>query len=131
MRLPTVLCTLVLLACFTARAAEPSLVAAAVEELSGCRPQALAMQAYAAEPSGVGVGLVLDEHLLTDASRDKDYNGGGELTLSGESAGVLGRVLDRALGFVDRKSCEMSGWHGLAGQSAHAFAAGCWSSRRM
>jgi hypothetical protein len=67
---------------------------------------------------------VLDEHLLTDASRDQDYNGGGEVTLSGRSADLLGRILDRALGFVDRQSCEATGWDGLEGQAARAFAAG-------
>jgi hypothetical protein len=35
------------------------------------------------EPTGVGAGLVLDKHLLTDGSRDQDYNGAGELTFSG------------------------------------------------
>jgi hypothetical protein len=38
------------------------------------------------EPSGVGAGIVLDEHLLTHGSRDQDYNGGGEFTFSGEHA---------------------------------------------
>ena len=76
------------------------------------------------EPSAVGAGLVLDEHLLTNGSRDRDYSGGGELTLSGQRAGVLGRLLDGALGFVDLKTCPggrfaESGW-----TSAHAFAAG-------
>ena len=43
-----------------------------------------AQNSSAPEHAGVGIGIVLDEHLLTDASRDHDYNGGGEVTLSGE-----------------------------------------------
>lgn len=77
-----------------------------------------------AEPAGIGAGFVLDEHLLTDASRDQDYNGGGEVTQSGRSPGLIGRSLDRALGFVDQRSCRAAGLTGLEGQSAHAFAAG-------
>jgi hypothetical protein len=124
MRFPIALYTLPLLACLAAHAAEPSVVAVTAREPVRCHPPPPTMQAYSAEPAGVGAGLVLDEHLLTDASRDQDYNGGGELTLSGKSSGVLGRTLDRALGFVDGKSCEMIGWDGLAGHSTHAFAAG-------
>ena len=78
----------------------------------------------ASEPAGVGAGLVLDEHLLTDGSRDQDYNGGGEVTLSGRRAGLPGRLLDRALGFLDRGSCRAAGFGVLDGQAAHAFAAG-------
>lgn len=82
------------------------------------------MQPEASDPAGVGAGLVLDEHLLTDASRDEDYNGGGEVTLSGPRAGIVGRMLDRALGFVDRKSCGVTGLPALGDHAAHAFAAG-------
>ncbi len=124
MRLLSALYSLSLLVCLTARAAEPSVVAATAREPALCHPPPPTMQTYSAEPAGLGAGLVLDEHLLTDASRDQDYNGGGELTLSGKSSGVLGRTLDRALGVVDGKSCEMSGWDGLAAHSTHAFAAG-------
>jgi Outer membrane protein LpxR len=77
-----------------------------------------------AEPAGIGAGLVLDEHVLTDASRDQDYNGGGEVTQSGRSSGIVGRPLDQALRFVDRESCRLAGLAGLEGRSAHAFAAG-------
>ena len=31
-------------------------------------------------PAVVGAGIVFDEHLVTDAARDQDYNGGGEIT---------------------------------------------------
>src|SRR5271166_5836533 len=57
------------------------------------------------EPIGVGAGIVLDEHLLTNGSRDEDYNGGGELTFSGKRGGPIGRALDQALGFVDKTLC--------------------------
>ena len=83
-----------------------------------------------AEPAGIGAGFVLDEHLLTDASRDQDYNGGGEITQSGRSPAFIGRGLDRALGFVDQSSCKvarlarLAGQAGMEGRPAHAFAAG-------
>jgi hypothetical protein len=76
------------------------------------------------EATGVGAGLVLDEHLLTDGARDQDYNGGGEVTFSGRRAGFIGRTLDRALGFVDCKAFELSRLGGLQGRSGHAFAVG-------
>ena len=76
------------------------------------------------EPSGVGAGVVLDEHLLTNGSRDQDYNGGGELTFSGEHTGPIGRVLDRALGFVDDKTCPTSRFAAPGWQLEHAFALG-------
>ena len=82
------------------------------------------MQPDAADPAGVGAGLVLDEHLLTDASRDQDYNGGGEVTLSGPRARVVPRMLDRALGFVDRRSCGLTGLPALQDYASHALAAG-------
>lgn len=76
------------------------------------------------EPAGVGAGLVLDEHLLTNGARDQDYNGGGELTLSGRHAGPPA-WLDRALGLIDLSTCPSTrfarpGWW----TSTHAFAAG-------
>jgi len=81
-------------------------------------------QVTPSEPFGVGVGLVLDEHLLTNGARDEDYNGGGELTLSGERAGPIGRLLDRALGFIDAKTCPRSRFATPGWESGHAFAAG-------
>ena len=76
------------------------------------------------EPSGVGAGVVLDEHLLTNGSRDQDYNGGGELTFSGERTGPIGRVLDRVLGFVDDKTCPAGRFAAPGWQLEHAFALG-------
>jgi hypothetical protein len=76
------------------------------------------------EPSGVGAGIVLDEHLLTNGSRDQDYNGGGEFTFSGEHTGPIGRVLDRALGFIDEKTCPASRFAAPGWQLGHAFALG-------
>lgn len=99
------------------------MVGGASPGLNACDAPAQAMQ-QPAEPRGVGAGLVLDEHVLTDASRDQDYNGGGEVTQSGTSPGATGRALDRALGFVDERSCKATGLAGLQGQSTHAFAAG-------
>ncbi len=76
------------------------------------------------EPTGVGAGIVLDEHLLTNGSRDQDYNGGGELTFSGERGGFIGRTLDRALGFVDNKICPRDRFAAPGWQTGHAFAVG-------
>jgi hypothetical protein len=76
------------------------------------------------EPTGVGAGLVLDEHLLTNASRDQDYNGGGELTFSGEHTGFIGHALDHALRFIDEKTCPTSRFAAPGWQVGHAFAVG-------
>jgi hypothetical protein len=77
------------------------------------------------ETAGLGVAIVLDEHLLTNATRDQDYNGGGEVTLSGDArGGFLGRGLDRALGLIDELSCPASRFAMQGWQSAHAFASG-------
>ena len=76
------------------------------------------------EPTGVGAGIVLDEHLLTNGSRDQDYNGGGELTFSGERGGSIGRTLDRALGFVDNTICPRDRFAAPGWQTGHAFAVG-------
>jgi hypothetical protein len=75
-------------------------------------------------PAGVGAGVVFDEHLLTDARRDEDYNGGGEITFSGRSGGPIGRALDRALGAVDEELCPAGRFKGPGWESAYAFAAG-------
>lgn len=77
-----------------------------------------------AEPSGLGAGIVLDEHLLTDASADADYNGGGEITFSGRHTGPLGRLLDRALGLIDGETCRAAHLSGRKWRVTHAFAAG-------
>ena len=76
------------------------------------------------DPSGVGGGIVLDEHLLTNASKDQDYNGGGEVTFSGDRMGPIGRVLDRALGFIDEKTCPTGRFAAPGWQVGHAFAVG-------
>lgn len=128
MRVTTAFRVAATLACFLAGC----LAAHAQEQFTGhraaidgnaCAPAAEPTQ-QPAEPAGIGAGFVLDEHVLTDASRDQDYNGGGEVTQSGRSPGFIGRGLDRALGFVDRRSCKVAGLAGVQGLSAHAFAAG-------
>jgi hypothetical protein len=76
------------------------------------------------EPSGIGAGVVLDEHLLTNGSRDQDYNGGANSRSPGARTGPIGRVLDRALGFVDGKTCPTSRFAAPGWQVGHAFALG-------
>ena len=76
------------------------------------------------EPVGVGAGVVLDEHLFTNGSRDQDYNGGGELTLSGERSDPIGRGLDRVLSFIDEQTCPRNRFTAPGWQTGHAFAAG-------
>ena len=124
MRSAVAFCALLILACWSnahaqERVAEPG----GGSDGNACAPREQ-LAGQPTEPVGIGAGLVLDEHLLTDASRDQDYNGGGEVTQSGRSPGFIGRALDRALGFVDRGSCKVAGLGGLEGQSSHAFAAG-------
>jgi hypothetical protein len=67
---------------------------------------------------------VFDEHMLTDAARDQDYNGGGEVTFSGSSGGPIGRALDRALGAVDGRLCPRGRFSAAGWESAYAFSAG-------
>jgi hypothetical protein len=77
-----------------------------------CRPEA----------DDVGGSIVLDEHLLTDPRRDRDYSGGGEITFSGEKALKYGHWLDQFLQDVDDPiGIDLPGskW-----RAAHAFAAG-------
>ncbi len=113
----------VLFAALTTAHAGTSASAPGHQARNGClRPRSPA--STAAEPSGVGIGIVLDEHLLTDGSRDQDYNGGGEMTLSGERADPLGRALDRALGILDREACRGARFAGGPWRVTHAFAAG-------
>lgn len=113
----------ILTCCVIAHAQEQSATGRAARDGNACTPTEQAAQ-QDPEPAGLGAGFVLDEHVLTDASRDQDYNGGGEVTQSGRSPGFIGRGLDRALGFVDQRSCRLGHLAGLDGQSAHAFAAG-------
>lgn len=109
--------------CLAARAQEQSVASRTASDSRSCANSGQAT-AQRAEPAGLGAGFVLDEHLLTDAARDQDYNGGGEVTRSGRSRGFIGRGLDRALGFVDGGTCIAAGLTGLQGQPKHAFAAG-------
>lgn len=114
----------VLACCLTAHAGELPAGLGAGPERNACGAGARTPQpSYAPEPAGVGAGVVLDEHLLTDASRDQDYNGGGEVTLSGGRGGILWHLLDRGLGVADRAGCK-AGLSGLNGPAAHAVAAG-------
>ncbi|HEX3842941.1 MAG TPA: lipid A deacylase LpxR family protein [Steroidobacteraceae bacterium] len=124
MRAATASCAIAILACcLSAHAQEQSATASAGANGNACAAgEQVADQP--AEPAGIGAGLVLDEHLLTDASRDQDYNGGGEVTQSGPSSGIIGRGLDRALGLIDQRGCKVAGLTRLEGQAAHAFAAG-------
>jgi len=125
MRLAISLCAPLLLACcLTVPAQERSTAVGAGAATEGNACASMVQVDQPPEPAGIGAGFVLDEHVLTDASRDQDYNGGGEVTQSGRSPGFIGRGLDRALGFVDRRSCEAARLRGLDGRSAHAFAAG-------
>ncbi len=67
---------------------------------------------------------MFDEHVLTDGSRDEDYDGGGEVTLSGQRGGVIGRALDRALGFIDGATCPGTRFANGDWEVGHAFASG-------
>jgi hypothetical protein len=113
----------ILACCLTAQGQERSAAASGGADSNACVPAQRATN-QPAEPAGIGAGLVVDEHVLTDASRDRDYNGGGEVTQSGRSPRFVGRALDRALGLVDYGGCKVAGLAGLEGQSGHAFAAG-------
>jgi len=81
-------------------------------------------QPPAEEPAALGGGLVFDEHVLIHGSADQDYDGGGEVTLSGQRGGVLGRSLDKALDFMDEKICAPGRDNDSDWSVAHAFAAG-------
>jgi hypothetical protein len=72
----------------------------------------------------LGGGIVFDEHVLTNGTRDEDYAGGGEITLSGLRGGIVGRALDRALGFIDGATCPRTRFAGADWAVGHAFAAG-------
>jgi hypothetical protein len=87
-------------------------------------PTACAPADDSAQSSAVSGALVLDEHLLTDGSKDRDYDGGGELTFSGSRGGIPGRALDAVLGSLDRAVCVGSGLGRSDSPPTHAFAAG-------
>lgn len=122
----TLLTSLLLLAAplGIARAADTAATEAGGDARLTCTHVTRPDTASAASPAGVGAGIVFDEHLLTDAARDEDYNGGGEITFSGESGGPIGRALDRALGFVDGRLCPSDRFSAPGWGSAYAFAAG-------
>jgi Uncharacterized protein conserved in bacteria (DUF2219) len=106
------------------QAAELSSSAESGETRSACSRAITGVEQVApSEPAGVGVGIVLDEHLLTDGSRDQDYNGGGEVTLSGQHAGPPG-WLDQALASLDLVTCPSTRFARSEWGSSHAFAAG-------
>jgi Uncharacterized protein conserved in bacteria (DUF2219) len=108
-----------------AQADEPSSVPVESATHAACAPATgLYDEASAKEPSGLGAGLVFDEHVLTNGSHDQDYDGGGEVTLSGERSGALGRTLDKALGFIDEAICPRTPAGTSDWQTAHAFALG-------
>lgn len=116
------LCALILGACSERVSA---LDASGTQRPASCLPLAgPATDASTAEPGGVGAGIVFDEHLLTDGTKDEDYDGGGEVTFSGKRGGPIGRALDRALGFVDDKLCPPGRFSARDWESAYAFATG-------
>ena len=117
---------LVLIGCSQlAHADEPSSIPAESTTHGACAPEAGPYEdAPAKEPGGLGASLVFDEHILTNGSRDQDYDGGGEVTFSGERSGALGRTLDRLLGFIDEAICPRTPVGTSDWRTAHAFAVG-------
>jgi hypothetical protein len=92
---------------------------------ASCSPTTpTANQPSESEPGALGGGIVFDEHVLTDGSRDEDYDGGGEVTLSGQRGGLVGRALDRALGFIDGATCPRTRFENGDWEVGHAFASG-------
>ena len=125
MRLAVFMCAMLLLVCARQGSADELSVSLDRSGPSACQRATAGVEEVTpseSEPSGLGAGIVLDEHLLTDGSRDQDYNGGGELTFSGEHTGPIARVLDRALGFIDEKTCPTSRFAAPGWQLGHAFA---------
>jgi hypothetical protein len=114
--------TLLLLA-RAAGASEATSESAAGDPSACSRTTAGVEEVTPSEPTGVGAGLVLDEHMLTDGARDQDYNGGGELTFSGRYPGPPA-WLDRALEVVDLDTCPGARYADSEWSAAHAFAAG-------
>ena len=76
------------------------------------------------EPTGIGGGIVLDEHILTHGSADQDYNGGGQITLSDERGGPVRRGLDGLLGFLDGVTCPHGRFEEPGWQVGHALSVG-------
>ncbi|HLW23245.1 MAG TPA: hypothetical protein VKT22_02655, partial [Steroidobacteraceae bacterium] len=124
MRLPVLISTMTCLICSVATSADALAASAAdAESITPCR-RVTTDQGDSSEPTGVGAGVVFDEHLLTDGSRDRDYNGGGEVAFSGERGGPIGRVLDRALGLVDNALCPTDRFAAPGWRTEHAVAVG-------
>ncbi|HUN74948.1 MAG TPA: lipid A-modifier LpxR family protein [Steroidobacteraceae bacterium] len=120
-------CATVALVCLAvARADESSTASPSYQQSSvpcwPTRPEA--NRPSASEPDAVGGGIVFDEHVLTNGSRDEDYDGGGEVTLSGQRGGLLGRALEQALGFIDGVTCPRSRFENDDWDVTHAFASG-------
>ena len=125
MRLSVLIHAIASLICFAAASADALAGSADAENPGACQRVTSGIEEVSpSEPTGVGAGIVLDEHLLTNGSRDEDYNGGGELTFSGERGGPIGRALDRALGFVDKTICPRDRFAAPGWQTGHAFAVG-------
>jgi Uncharacterized protein conserved in bacteria (DUF2219) len=125
MRLSVLIHATTSLICFAAASAALAGRSAAAENPGACqRVTSGIAEVSLSEPTGVGAGIVLDEHLLTNGSRDQDYNGGGEVTFSGEREGPIGRALDRALGFVDNRLCPRDRFAAPGWQTGHALAVG-------
>ena len=76
----------------------------------------------------MGAGIVLDEHLLTNGSRDQDYNGGGELTFSGERGVLLdGRSIGHSASLTKRSVRAIASPH-LDGRPDTPLRSDCSSS---
>jgi hypothetical protein len=119
-----VLCATLLLLVFHGTAHAETLFSTVEAETTPIDCRSTIRRPSAAEPGGVGGGIVFDEHILTNGSRDEDYNGGGEVTFSGRRSGPVGGALDRALGFIDAISCPSGRFTSPDWQSSRAFAAG-------
>jgi hypothetical protein len=76
------------------------------------------------ESDAAGIGITLDEHILTDPRRDQDFNGAGEVTLSGASATHAGLFLVPSLDLIDRAWGFSSPASSSQYHSGDAFAAG-------
>jgi len=125
MRLPVLIHAITSLICFAGASADALADRSTDANAGVCqRVTAGVEEVSASEPTGVGAGIVFDEHLLTNGSRDQDYNGGGEVTFSGERGGPIGRALDRALGFVDNTLCPSDRFAAPGWLTGHAFAVG-------
>jgi hypothetical protein len=123
MRLSVFISAITLLGSLAATSADAlaSTSAGSVGAASACERATSGVEEVSpSEPTGVGAGIVLDEHLLTNGKRDQDYNGGGEVTFSGERAGPIGRALDRALGFIDKATCPHDRYTAPGWQVGHA-----------